>query len=321
MSEKRVEGYRHFINKLWNAARFALMHLDRRYDQIQLDELCLADRWILSRLNRVSLEMAQALDTYRFNDAAAALYGFVWHEFCDWYLEAIKPALHGKLAPGVRERSLAVLWRVLHDTLILLHPFIPFVTEEIWHKLPGTDGSIMRAAFPGETAAAAPIPPDPEAESQMGLLIEVVSGVRNIRGETGISPALNLDAVVHPADAASTAVIEHYRDMIVTLARLRSITVTDSAERPKASATAVSRGATIHVLLEGIIDFAKERERMEKELGKLAKDFASIAKKLQNQDFLAKAPTEVVTKVRAQQQDLLGRQQKIQSNLDKIREY
>ena len=168
MSEKRVEGYRHFINKLWNAARFALMHLDRRYDQIQLDELCLADRWILSRLNRVSLEMAQALDTYRFNDAAAALYGFVWHEFCDWYLEAIKPALHGKLAPDARERSLAVLWRVLHDTLILLHPFIPFVTEEIWHKLPGTDGSIMRAAFPGETAAAAPIPPDPEAESADG---------------------------------------------------------------------------------------------------------------------------------------------------------
>ena len=321
MSEKRVEGYRHFINKLWNAARFALMHLDRRYDLVKPDELCLADRWILSRLNRVRLEMAQALDTYRFNDAAAALYGFVWHEFCDWYLEAIKPALHGKLAPDVRERSLAVLWRVLHDTLILLHPFIPFVTEEIWHKLPGTDGSIMRAAFPGEGAAAAPIPPDPEAEAHMGLLIDVVSAVRNIRGEAGISPALNLDAVVHPADDAARAVIEQYRDMIVTLARLRSIAVTDSAERPKASASAVARGATIHVLLEGVIDFAKERERMEKELGKLAKDFASIAKKLQNQDFLAKAPAEVVAKVRAQQQELLGRQQKIQSNLDKIREY
>jgi valyl-tRNA synthetase len=155
----------------------------------------------------------------------------------------------------------------------------------------------------------------------MGLLIDVISGVRNIRGETGLSPALNLDVVVHPADDAAKAVIEQYREMIVTLARLRSITVTDSAERPKASASAVARGATIHVLLEGVIDFAKERERMEKELGKLAKDFASIAKKLQNQDFLAKAPAEVVTKVRDQQQELLGRQQKIQSNLDKIREY
>ena len=107
--------------------------------------------------------MARALDDYRFNEAAAALYQFVWHEFCDWYLEAVKPALHRKLAPDVRERSLAVLWRVLHDILILLHPFIPFVTEEIWHKLPGTDGSIMRAVFPGDPGNP-PCRTGPEAE-------------------------------------------------------------------------------------------------------------------------------------------------------------
>ena len=148
MSEKRVEGYRHFINKLWNAARFSLMHLDRGYEDLNLQNLSLPDQWILSRLARVTTEVTDALDNYRFNDAAGILYQFVWHEFCDWYLEAIKPALYDKEGPQAKEATRAVLWRVLRDTLVLLHPFIPFVTEEIWHHMPGTDGSIMKAAYP-----------------------------------------------------------------------------------------------------------------------------------------------------------------------------
>jgi valyl-tRNA synthetase len=321
MSEKRVEGYRHFINKLWNAARFTLMNLDRRQEIPAAGRLSLADRWILSRLSRVTGEMRQALDAYRFNDAAAALYGFVWHEFCDWYLEAIKPALQGKLDEGARNASRAVLWRVLHDTLILLHPFIPFVTEEIWHKLPGADGSIMRAQFPADHPAAGGGGPDPEAEDRMGLLIEVISAVRNVRGEMGIAPGMALEAVIHATDAGARSTIETHRDTIINLARLKSLSVSAAPERPKASATAVARGVTIYVRLEGIIDFAKEIERLEKELGKIDKELASVAKKLDNQDFLAKAPAEVVAKVNAQQQEWMDRQQKLRGNLEKIKAY
>ncbi len=322
MSDKRVEGYRHFINKLWNAARFTLMNLDRRYEMPEHDRLSVADRWILSRLSRTTADVSQALDAYRFNDAAAALYRFVWHEFCDWYLEAIKPALQGKHAAGAREAALAVLGRVLQDTLILLHPFVPFVTEEIWHKLPETAGSIMRAAFPGERSEEEALRPDAEAEAAMELLIDVISGIRNIRGEMGIAPGMNLDAVVYADDGAVRAMVGCHRDLIVHLARLRSLSLTDNPERPPASATAVARGGlAIYVRLEGVIDFARETERIEKDLGKVAKELSLLVRKLQNQDFMSKAPADVVTKVRDQQQALLEKQQKLQSTLDKIRAY
>jgi valyl-tRNA synthetase len=316
MSDRRVEGYRHFINKLWNAARFALMHLDRPYAAPAPEALSLADRWVLSRLSRVTAELAQALDAYRFNDAAAAVYTFVWHEVCDWYLEAIKPALHGKLAPEAREASLAVLGRVLHDVLILLHPFIPFVTEEIWHKLPGAEGSIMRARFPLDGAA-----PDPEAERRMGLLIAIISAIRNVRGEMGLPPGMALEALVCAADEDTRATVESHRELVTSLARLKSLEATDRPQRPRGAATAVARGATIFVRLEGIIDFAKETERLQKELGKLAKELTAVCRKLDNQDFLAKAPADIVAKVNDQHQELLEKQQKIQANLDRIRAY
>jgi valyl-tRNA synthetase len=321
MSDRRVEGYRHFINKLWNAARFTLMNLNRRYEMPARERLSLADRWILSRLSRTTAAVSQDLDAYRFNDAAAALYSFVWHEFCDWYLEAIKPSLQGKSDAAAREAAQAVLWRVLQDTLILLHPFIPFVTEEIWHKLPGTEGSIMRAQFPGERAPEDALQPDAEAEAVMGLLIDVISGIRNIRGEMGIAPGLSLDAVVCAADAAARATLAQHRDLIVHLARLSSLTLTENAERPPASASAVARGVSIYVRLGGVIDFARETERIEKELGKVAKELTSLGRKLQNQDFRSKAPAEVVAKVRDQQQALLDKQQKLQSHLDMIQAY
>jgi valyl-tRNA synthetase len=322
MSDRRVEGYRHFINKLWNAARFTLMNLDRRYPMPAMDRLSLADRWILSRLSRTTADVCQALDAYRFNDAAAALYRFVWHEFCDWYLEAIKPTLQGQRGAEAREAALAVLGRVLQDTLILLHPFIPFVTEEIWHKLPETDGSIMRAAFPGERTDEAALPPDAEAEAAMGLLIDVISGIRNIRGEMSIAPGMHLEAVVCAADDDVRSVIGTHHDLIVNLARLKSLAVTDNPERPPASATALARrGATIYVRLEGVIDVARETERLEKDLGKTAKELSSLVCKLQNHDFLSKAPADVVAKVRDQQQALLEKQQKLQATLEKIKAY
>jgi valyl-tRNA synthetase len=320
MSEKRVEGYRHFVNKLWNAARFSLIHLNQGYENINQVHLSLPDRWILSRLKRVTAATANSLDTYRFNDAASELYNFVWHEFCDWYLEAVKPALYGKQGESQKQAALQVLWYALRDILILLHPFMPFVTEEIWHQLPGTQGSIMKAAFPSDRSDAVEILRDKKVESKMTLLIELISGIRNIRGEMNIPPSLDLEVLVHSKDQTTNETIERHQDVIVNLARLKSLAVTTDGERPKSSATAVVDGATIFVSLEGIIDVAKESERLEKEINKLSNELAGVLKKLENDAFLKKAPAHVVNEVKEKHDRLIEKQQKLRLNLDKVKE-
>jgi valyl-tRNA synthetase len=320
MSEKRVEGYRHFINKLWNAARFSLMHLTRPYTEIHPEQISLTDQWILSRFRRVADAVTEALDAYRFNEAASALYQFVWHEFCDWYLEAVKPILYGKFGEAAKAASLGVLWRILRETLILLHPFTPFVTEEIWHRLPGTEGSIMRAAFPLDNPDNRNIQLNPEAEAEMETLMAVITGVRNIRGEMNIAPSMSLDARVQSADPEIRAIIEARRDMVIDLARLKSLTVSDLGERPRSAATAIIEKASVFVPLEGIIDFSKESARLEKELAKIDRELSSVSKKLNNDNFLSKAPDDVVEKVRERHAGLLEIERKIQENLEKIKQ-
>jgi valyl-tRNA synthetase len=320
MSEKRVEGYQHFVNKLWNAARFSLMHLEQGHEDIDQVHLSLPDRWILSRLKRVTAATANSLDNYRFNEAASELYNFVWHEFCDWYLEAVKPALYGKQGESQKQAALQVLWHTLRDILILLHPFMPFVTEEIWHKLPGTQGSIMKAAFPSDRSDAAEILPDEHVESQMTLLIELISGIRNVRGEMNIPPSLDLEVLVQSKDQTTNETIERHQDVVINLARLKALNVATAVERPKSSATAVVDGATIFVSLEGIIDVAKESERLEKEINKLSNELAGVLKKLENDAFLKKAPAPVVNKVKEKHDRLIEKQQKLRLNLDKIKE-
>jgi valyl-tRNA synthetase len=319
MSEKRVDGYRHFINKLWNAARFSLMHLDRGYDDLNLKNLSLPDQWIFSRLGRVTEEVADALDGYRFNEAAGTLYNFVWHEFCDWYLEAIKPALYDKEGPQAKESTRAVLWGVLRDTLVLLHPFIPFVTEEIWAHMPGTNGSIMKAAYPAQAVDAAGTKLLQESEAKMGILMGVITGIRNVRGEMNISPTMALQVLIQSEDEKTRKIMEAHRDLIINLARLSSLEVQNAGQKPKSSATAVVNSASIFVLLEGIIDFAKETKRLEKEIKKLAAELMTVAKKLHNEGFLSKAPADVIEKVKEKQGALLEKQQKIQTNLDRIK--
>jgi valyl-tRNA synthetase len=320
MSEKRIEGYRHFVNKLWNAARFALMHIDQPHTKINTGALSLPDRWILSRLYHVTQKTADAIDSYRFNDAASAVYNFVWHEFCDWYLEAIKPALYEKEGPEKRTTTLRVLWRVLHDTLILLHPFMPFITEEIWHTLPGTRGSIMKAVFPADEKENAAVTADDQAEADMELLIKLISAIRNIRGEMNISPSKTLAAVVQTRDTRVSTLIETHQDMIINLAKLSAFEVDQSPVRSKSSATAVVGATTLFVPLEGIVDFDLETRRLEKEINKLTKELATVSKKLANQNFLDKAPQEVVAKVKTKHAGLQEKQQKLQSHLDKIKQ-
>ncbi len=317
MSEKRVEGYMHFINKIWNAARFSLMHLDNEAAEdsaeINPDNLSLPDRWIMSRFSRTVETASLAIDEYRFNDAASTLYNFVWHEFCDWYLEAAKPVLYGDFGEEKKGTSKAVLEKVLTGTLVLLHPFIPFITEEIWHKMPGTIGSIMKADFPESFGN------DPDVEKRMALLTGIITGVRNIRGEMNISPSFSLDVIVQSSDESARQTIKENEDIIVNLARLKSLSIEPPGEKPKSSATAVTDTATIFVPLEGIIDFAKEVKRLEKEIGKISGELKGVKKKLGNDGFLNKAPEHVVEKVREKESALVKRQEKIQANLDKVK--
>jgi len=221
MSESRIEGYRNFMNKIWNAARFALPYLDGEAAAPSLDtfgKLALPERWILSRLNRTVDEVHQALETYRFNDAAQALYHFTWHEFCDWYIEEAKIALSGD-DPGAKQRAVAVLKHVLDALMRLLHPFIPFITEEIAAKIPSNGSSIMRGHYPAFEESRI----DDEAEKTMNLLMGLVTAVRSIRAEMNLPPARALPVHVSPASPEDREIVEANREMIHTLARVSDL--------------------------------------------------------------------------------------------------
>ena len=316
MSEKRVEGYRHFVNKLWNAARFSLMHIHTAGGEIERGKLTLADRWILSRLSRLGGKVAAALDDYKFNEAAGALYNFIWHEFCDWYLEAIKPALYGEDEDS-QQTTLNVLYRVLKDTIVILHPLMPFVTEEIWHKLPGTEGSVMQAAYPdGDTAG---VVRDDRAEADMHLVMGIITGIRNIRGEMNIAPSMELAVQVQSSDEAQRETLSTYTDLICNLARAASLDISVPADKPKTSAAVIVEGATVLVNLEGIIDFAMEAARLDKEIAKIDKELQGVSKKLSNEGFLGKAPAEVIEKVRAKHQVLTEKQEKLQASKERLK--
>jgi valyl-tRNA synthetase len=276
--------------------------------------LSLQDRWIVSRLEGVVKQTEQALDAYKFNEAAGAVYQFVWHELCDWYLEAIKPTLYDKEGNAARTASLCVLWHVFRDALILLHPFAPFVTEEIWHALPGTEGSIMKAAWPEGIVPGS----DPDAEAQMQTVMAVITGIRNVRGEMNIAPSTALTVAVKPENPETGLVVGNNRELIENLARLDGLTVDAQMREPKAAATVLVWGATVYVLLEGIIDFAQERTRLEKEIGKLTRELAGMNKKLGNEDFLEKAPADVVAGVREKHSAKLEKQQALEATLQRI---
>ncbi len=322
LAPARVEGYRNFATKLWNAARFALMHLEQGYDGTPIDaaQLSLPDRWILSRLAKMTRQVSLALEEYKFNEAAGAAYQFVWHEFCDWYVEAAKPALYDENRPQARDASRQVLWTVLRDILLVLHPFAPFVTEEIWDKLPGTQGSIMRATFPEGKAYLADSSAMTQAESQMDLVMAAITAVRTIRGEMNISPAAKLQVTALSANEETRRALDQHKEIIINLARLESLATADAqAQRSPTAATAIAGDATLLVELKGVIDFTQELQRLEKEMAKLNKDLTAINNKLNNDSFLGKAPADVVAEVREKQTVLSEKQEKLSVTLARVR--
>ena len=319
-SVKRVEGYRHFINKIWNAARFILMNRSE-HEEIkpvrELEYLSLADRWILNRLALVASEVNKSLEEYRFNDSASLLYQFIWHEFCDWYLEMIKPALYGK-NENLRKAAVNTVIHVFETTLALLHPFIPFVTEELWHffRLGTHPQSLCIRKYPTEADGIV----DKEAEDKMGYIMEAVIGIRNIRGELNLSPSLELNAIIKTSDGTGNILNENI-SYISKLAKAGSIKIGRDIEKPEDAAVSVRQAMEIFVPLKGLFDVNAEIKRLQKEINKIEQSISIIQKKLANQDFLSKAPKMVVEENRAKYQESIERIQAIQDSIKKIKKW
>ena len=312
LSEDRIAGYRHFVNKIWNSARLVLMNLDEDTEAGKTDiNHNLPERWILTRLGQVSEEVAKAIDGYRFNDAATLCYQFVWHEFCDWYLEMAKPALYGEDA-SLKRASQLVLQESLAAILRLIHPFMPFATEEIWQRLPASQGSIMKARFP----EASDFISDPQALKEMDLVIGVITGVRNIRGEMNIGPSKRVDIVIEMPDEEEADIIRQNMVHIQNLGKVDSVILETKVSKPEASATAVFGQNQIHVLLKGLLDFNEERKRLRKEIKKIEKDMEISSNKLSKREFVEKAPPEIVAQVKMKAEAMRVKLEKLNQNLD-----
>jgi valyl-tRNA synthetase len=319
LSVDRIAGYKAFCNKVWNAARFALMNLgDYRDDPklfIKERSLSLADRWILSRLNRAVAGTQAALTQYNFAEAASLIYQFLWGEFCDWYIELAKSALYGS-DPHAKESTRAVLTFCLDAILRLLHPFMPFITEEIWQKLPIAHGvdSICLAPYPTEDRRLE----DLAAEEEMKPIIEAIEGIRTIRGESNLSPALKVEAHVQSSHAPVRATLERWRAYVMPMAGLQRLTVTDVGPRPPQAAADIRAQMEIYVPLAGLVDLAEERERLKKEIEKAEKEIATITKKFENPNYAARAPADLVEKDKARIAELQGRVVKLSDNLSRL---
>ncbi len=318
LSEDRIAGYRNFVNKIWNASRFTLMNLgdfDPAAAARDALPLTVAERWILSRLQQVSRDVAEAIDSYNFDQAAHQIYQFAWHEFCDWYLELIKPALYDSQDPGVRLHTQKILQEVLSALLRLLHPFMPFVTEEIWHKLPGAQGSIMKAAFPEARDELL----DPAAEAEMTLLMAVITSVRNLRSEMNILPGAKVPIQLYSANQGALAALGQQTRALEILAKIDGLAFNPAGDRPQAAAKAVVEDVEIYLPLAGLIDFAEEDRRLTREMDKIGKDLTTAQRKLANEDFMAKAPAEVVAKEKERVQTLTEKLAKLKSHKEKIK--
>ncbi|AGW13473.1 valine--tRNA ligase [Megalodesulfovibrio gigas] len=298
LSEERIEGYRHFVNKLWNAARFSLMHLPEApaMPAHPLHETPgVHHAWLFHRLEELKTQVQEAIAGYYFNEAAQALYSFIWHEFCDWYLEMIKPELSGE-DDARKQACRACLWTGLTETLVLLHPIMPFVTQEIWSCLPGVAGEDLSAQpYPERRPQCV----NPRAAHAFSLIQESVVAIRAIRGELNISPGLELAVLIQTANEEDAQLYAENAGMLSLLARCKAPALGTQAapvNAPRASATAVVQGNVIFVPLAGAVDFETEIARLDKELAKLDKEITIVNKKLANEGFRAKAPAEVVAK-------------------------
>jgi valyl-tRNA synthetase len=330
MAAERIEGYRNFANKIWNASRFVMMNLEEGFTPnpgLLTPHTSLADLWILSRLNSVNQEVQAALREYRFNDVASSLYHFIWHEYCDWYLELSKPALNQEKGSPERAAAQTVLTHVLETALRLLHPVMPFITEEIWQNLPESIRNAecgMRNGKRSEKCESIMIAPypvtdekliNPDIERDMQMVMDLILAIRNIRGEMNIAPSVQIKASVKVETEELGEHLERSASYITTLSRLKELQIGVHETKPKAAATGVIKGAEVYVPLEGIIDMTQERDRLQKEIAKISKDIEVFSKKLSNKNFVDKAPKEVVEKDTAKLEEFRAKREKLEQSL------
>jgi valyl-tRNA synthetase len=315
LAEPRVEGYRNFVTKLWNASRYAEMN-NCRYEP-GFDPAGVAatvNRWIVGATNELAGRMIAALGAYRFNDAANLLYQFVWGSFCDWYLEFTKPILTGEPSAVAAETRATTGW-VLREIVLMLHPIAPFVTEELWHQLGLGSGLLMQQVW----AAERPAVDDREAKAEMEWVIDAISQIRALRSEMNVPPVTEIPVTADVgAENRHPVWIATHRDAIERLAR---VTLDSNSERGVASKDAVPifvGPVTLLLNLAGLVDFAKERTRLQKDIGRVAGELAKIDAKLSKPDFLAKADPAVIEENRERRQAFMDEQGRLQAALDRL---
>jgi len=317
LSEQRIEGYRNFGTKLWNASRFAQMNecaVWDEYDPRSPEQT--VNKWIVGETAKAAAAVTRELEARRFNEAAGALYKFVWNVYCDWYLEFIKPLLNGEDEAAKTETRRTAAW-VLDQILILLHPFMPFITEELWTRLgefgAKRKGMLIVEAWPDLSDDLI----DADAEAEIDWMVRLIEETRSTRSELNVPAGAKIPLLLIGADAPTQARLERYQDLIDRMARLEYSTSADAA--PKGSVTFVLEGSTVAMPLEGVVDLPAESARLAKEIGKLEGEIGKMDAKLGNASFIEKAPEEVVDELRERRADAAASATKLKHALEQIK--
>jgi valyl-tRNA synthetase len=341
LAPQRVEGYRNFATKLWNACRFAEMNgceLPAKFDPTGAKQTL--NRWIAHETSRATREVTEAIETYRFNDAAGAIYRFVWNVYCDWYLELAKPVLMGEEGAAKAETRAMVAW-ARDEILKLLHPFMPFITEELWAVTAKRDGLLVLAPWPRKSlsaeqlAAIATTNPndglilpiaraldadefsDPAAEAEIGWVVDLVTAIRSVRAEMNIPPATLTPLVLAGASAETRGRAQRWSDVVKRMARLGEISFADAA--PQGAVQLLVRGEVAALPLKGVVDFSAEKARLEKEMAKAEADIKRVDAKLGNEKFVANAPEEIVEEEKEKRDTAVARKAKILEALERLK--
>jgi len=315
LAPARVEGYRNFATKLWNATRFAEINQCRAVPGFDPAAVSLTlNRWIVGETAKAAAETTAALTAYRFNDAAAAVYRFVWSVFCDWHLELAKPVLQGEADGPAKDETRATVAWALDQIVKLLHPFMPFITEELWAETApaaGRERLLMLSEWPALSGLERP-----EAESEIGWLVDLVSEVRSVRAEMNVPGGAQIPLVLVGASAEVRTRAMTYDETIRRLARLSTVGFAD--QPPAGAVQVVVRGGVVALPIADVIDLGAERTRLAKEIARLGGDIDKIDKKLGNADFLARAPEEVVEEQRERREEATARRQKLAAALEML---
>lgn len=312
LSDSRIQGYRNFATKLWNAARFCEMNECYSVKDFDVTSAKLEiSKWIMAKAKEASIEVTENLNNFRFSDAANAVYQFIWGTFCDWYIELIKPIFYGENADEIKEIRAVTAW-TLDRILVMLHPFMPFITEELWDNLTIRSGKLIHAAWPtDETVNGAD-------KNEIDRAIDIISAIRSLRSAMNLPAGAKLHAFVKDAAAETLSVVERQKALICKLARLEELDALGNREVTKDMVQTVSREAAILIPLKGVVDFEAERVRLQKELETLNKNLEGYSRKLNNESFVAKAPAAVVAEEKRRQAEAQENKAKVEEALARI---